>query len=62
MPTTQLAPDLITVPQAAARLGLAPNTVYAMAKSPERPEWLLQLGRSYRVSVPRLERWLHGEV
>ena len=58
--THQLPPDLITLPAAGRRLGLSDNTMYRMASSAERPEWIIQLGRSYRVSVPRLERYLHG--
>jgi excisionase family DNA binding protein len=62
MTTQQLPPDLITLPEAARRLGLSENTIRRMASGSERPEWVLQLGRSYRVSVPRLERFLHGEA
>jgi hypothetical protein len=36
--------------------------MYRMAAGPDRPEWIIKLGRSYRVSVPRLERMLHGEA
>jgi hypothetical protein len=61
--TPQLPPDLITLPAAGRRLGLSDNTMYRMAGAEAtRPEWIIKLGRSYRVSVPRLERHLHGEV
>lgn len=58
-----MSPDLVTLPEAGRILGLSDNTMYRMAANElQRPEWILKLGRSYRVSVPRLKRWLHGEA
>jgi len=55
-------PDLITVPAAARRLGVSPNTIYRLAASDAAPTWVLRIGKSIRVSVPRLERFLHGDA
>ena len=57
-----LPPDLLTVPAAARRPGVSPNTVYRMAASDAAPEWVLRIGKSIRISVPRLERYLHGDA
>ena len=51
--------DLLTVPQAARRLGLSSETLYrqirANAFSPA-----VKIGSGIRISVPRLEAFLHG--
>ena len=60
--TAQLPPDLLTVPAAAQRLGVSPNTIYRMAASDAAPAWILRIGKSIRVSTPRLERYLHGDA
>ena len=54
------AADLITLPQAAKRLGLHRDTLYRLARSGQFPP-AIQIGSTWRVSIPRLERYLHGE-
>jgi len=62
MTSTMLPPDLLTVPAAARRLGISPNTLYRLASSDEAPEWVVRIGRTIRISAPRLDRFLHGDV
>ena len=51
--------DLISIPEAARRLGLHAETVYRLCRRGEFSP-AIQIGRRWRVSVPRLERYLHG--
>lgn len=60
MTLAQLPPDLITIPQAARRLGIASKTAYELAARGELPG-AFRLGRRWRVSVIRLEKHIHGE-
>lgn len=54
-------PDLITLPRAAARLGISATTAYRLAQSGQFPGGAaLKVGRHWRVSVPRLGRYLEG--
>jgi len=55
------APDLITVPEAARRVGMHADTLYRLARNGEF-EPAIQIGSRWKVSVPRLERYPHGEV
>lgn len=55
-----MKPDLMTVPEAARRLGIHPDTAYRLARTGQLPG-ALQVGTRWRVSVPRLERALHGD-
>lgn len=57
---SKLPPDLLTIPQAAKRLGIATVTAYRMAEKGEFPG-AFKVGRHWRVSVIRLERHMHGE-
>jgi excisionase family DNA binding protein len=57
---TQLPPDLLTVRQAAKRLGLHPDSLYRLIRARQFPP-AVTIGRSVRVSVPKLERFLHGD-
>lgn len=57
---TKLPPDLLTIPQAAARLGVSPDTAYAMARDGELPGAFRVRGQ-WRVSAVRLDRHIHGE-
>jgi excisionase family DNA binding protein len=57
---TQLPPDLLTVRQAAKRLGLHPDSLYRLIRARQFPP-AVTIGRSVRVSVPELERFLHGD-
>ncbi len=56
-----IAPDLLTIPQAARRLGISPDTLYRWCRAGTF-EPAIRLGSHYRVSVPRLDRYLHGEA
>ena len=62
---TELEPlpvaDLISVPQAARRIGLHVDTLYRLCRTGQFPP-AIQIGARWRVSVPRLERYLHGEA
>ena len=51
---------LISVPEAARRIGLHADTLYRLCRTDCFPP-ALQIGSRWRVSVPRLERYLHGE-
>ena len=53
--------DLITVPEAARRLELHPDTLYRLCRMGRFPP-AVQIGASWKVSVPRLQRYLHAEV
>ena len=52
--------DLISVPDAADRLGLHADTLYRLCRTGQFPP-AIQIGARWRVSVPRLERYLHGD-
>jgi excisionase family DNA binding protein len=52
--------DLISVPEAASRLGLHADTLYRLCRMGQFPP-AIQIGARWRVSVPRLERYLHGD-
>lgn len=58
---SRLPHDLLTVPQAAARLGLHPESLYRQIREGQFPP-AVHLGRMIRVSVPRLEAYLHGAL
>ena len=53
--------DLITVPDTAHRIDLHPDTLYRLCRSGQFPP-AIKIGSRWRVSVPRLERYLHGET
>jgi predicted DNA-binding transcriptional regulator AlpA len=55
------ATDLISIPEAARRIGSHPDTLYNLARLGEFPP-AVRIGHRWKVSVPRLERFLHGEV
>lgn len=55
------AADLISIPEAARRIDLHPDTLYRLARSGQF-EPAVQIGSRWRVSVPRLDRYLHGEA
>jgi excisionase family DNA binding protein len=54
-----IASDLISVPEAARRLGLHAETLYRLCRRGQFSP-AIQIGTRWRVSVPRLERYLHG--
>ena len=55
------APDLISIPEAARRVGLHADTLYRLCRAGQFPP-AIQIGARWRVSVPRLERYLHGQA
>jgi excisionase family DNA binding protein len=56
-----LPPDLIRVPEAARRLGLASETLYRLIRAGNFAP-AVHIGSAIRVSVPRLEAYLHGDA
>ena len=54
------AGDLISIPEAARRLGLHPETLYRLCRRGQFSP-AIQIGKRWRVSVPRLGRYLHGD-
>ena len=59
-PVESPPPDLITIPAAARRIGKHRDTLYKLAATGEFPP-AVRIGSRWLVSVPRLERFLHGE-
>ena len=57
----QTRPDLITVPEAAKMIGLHTDTLYRLCRTGQFDP-AIQIGARWRVSVPRLERYLHGDT
>jgi len=55
------AVDLISIPDAAGRIGLHPDTLYRLCRTGQFPP-AIQIGSRWRVSVPKLERYLHGDI
>jgi hypothetical protein len=57
-------PDLVTIPKACREvLGITPRTGYELARAGTFPgNAAVKVGGSWRVSLPRLRRYLHGEV
>ena len=55
-------PYLLTVKQAAERLQLGVNCVYGLAKAEHDPLPTLTVGRSIRIPVAALERWLEAQT
>ena len=57
----QTRPDLISVPEAARMIGLHTDTLYWLCRTGQFDP-AIQIGSRWRVSVPRLERYLHGNT
>lgn len=56
-----LDPDLLTIPQAAERLGMSRSTALRLAGAGTFPgDAAVKVGRKWLVSVPKLARYLHG--
>jgi predicted DNA-binding transcriptional regulator AlpA len=55
------ARDLISMQEAAERIGFSAATAYRLARAGEF-EPALKIGARWFVSVPRLERYLHGDA
>lgn len=56
-----MRPDLISMPAAAEEVGVHVDTLYRLARTGEFTP-AIKIGARWRVSVPRLERYLHGEA
>lgn len=56
-----VAADLISIPAAARRIGLHTDTLYRLCRAGRFPP-AIQIGSRWRVSVPKLDRYLHGDV
>jgi excisionase family DNA binding protein len=55
-------PDLISIPEAADLLGISPETAYRLARrDPCELPGARQIGRSWRVSRPKLLAHFHGD-
>jgi predicted DNA-binding transcriptional regulator AlpA len=52
--------DLISIPETARRIGLHADTLYRLCRMGQFSP-AIHIGARWRVSVPRLERYLHGE-
>ena len=52
--------DLISIPETARRIGLHADTLYRLCRTGRFPT-AIQIGARWMVSVPRLQRYLHGE-
>ena len=57
---SSVAADLISVPEAARQVGLHTDTLYRLCRTGQFPP-AIQIGSRWRVSVPKLERYLHGD-
>jgi hypothetical protein len=53
--------DLISVPEAARHIGLHVDTLYRLCRTGRFPP-AFQIGARWNVSVPRLARYLHGDM
>jgi len=56
-----MEPDLISIPEAARRVGVHSDTLYRLCRTGRFPP-AIQIGSRWRVSVPRLERFLHADA
>ena len=52
--------DLLSIPETARRIGVHADTLYRLCRTGQFPP-AIQIGRGWRVSVPRLVRYLHGD-
>ena len=53
--------DLETIPPVARRLGMHPDTLYRLCKA-GKFEPAVRIGGQWRISIPKLERMLHGDA
>ena len=61
METSQAERRTLTIPEVAARLGIARSTAFALAKRDALPVPVIRLGRRLVVSRELIERVLAGE-
>lgn len=57
-----VSPYLLTVKQTAERLQLGINCVYSLTKAEYDPLPTVTIGRSIRIPVAGLERWLEAQT
>jgi excisionase family DNA binding protein len=55
------ATDLLSIPETARRIGLHADTLYRLCRTGQFPP-AIQIGGRWRVSVPRLDRYLHSDA
>jgi predicted DNA-binding transcriptional regulator AlpA len=55
------AADLLSIRKTARRIGLHADTLYRLCQTGQFPP-AIQIGGRWRVSVPRLARYLHGDA
>jgi hypothetical protein len=60
LPDQLVVPDLISAPDTARRIGLHADTLYRLCRTGQFSP-AIHIGGRWRVSVPRLERYLHGD-
>ena len=54
--------DLVSMADAAEQLGIHRETAYQLARTGRFPgDAAIRIGESWRVSLPKLRRYLHGE-
>jgi excisionase family DNA binding protein len=53
-------PGLLSLAECGKRLGRSRSYMYKLAREGRLP-FVVQIGDDYVVSIPRLERYLHGE-
>ncbi len=58
-PVAEDTPDLVGVPEAAAEIHVHPDTLYGLCRAGQFPP-AIRVGGRWRVSRPRLQRYLHG--
>lgn len=55
-----LPADVMSITECSRRLGISASTGYRLAEAGKLPG-AFQIGQSWRVSVPRFERVIHGD-
>lgn len=53
-----LQPGVLTIAQAAVRLGIRPSTAYDIIKRGQFPVRVLQIGGRKKISIPELDAYL----
>jgi excisionase family DNA binding protein len=56
----EVQPDLLSVPETAPIVGVHEDTLYRLIRTGQFPP-AIKIGSRWRVSRPRLNRYLHGE-
>jgi predicted DNA-binding transcriptional regulator AlpA len=53
--------DIISIPEAARRIGVCAESLYRLSRAGKFPP-AIRIGSRVIVSVPKLERFLHGDA